>query len=419
MDIIKIIGQKKIEGEINLQGAKNSVLPILASCVAVCGESVIHNCPQLSDVDAAIDILRHLGCKVRREEESIIVDSRNIIRYDIPQNLMHAMRSSIVFLGPLLSRCTRADIFSPGGCEIGLRPIDLHLSSMEKLGANIVTECGFIKCECQALKGSKIVLSFPSVGATENIIIAAARAEGTTVIVNAAREPEIKDLILFLNSCGAKITDLGAGEIVIEGVSALHGAEHTVIPDRIVASAFMASAGITGGEVLIKNAFPENIVPIIGPFQESGCTISCSENSIYLKAPKVLNRVKLIRTMPYPGFPTDSQAIIMAMLCLAKGTSLFVENIFENRYRHVEELKKFGAKISVEGKVAVVEGTDSFKGARVFAPDLRGGGALVIAGLAAQGETIIENVSLIDRGWQNIEEDLHLLGADIKRQKDT
>lgn len=419
MDIFKVRGQRKIQGEIVLQGAKNSALPILAACAAVKGECIIHNCPKLSDVDAAIEILKHLGCRIDRYDNTICVNSLNISRCDIPQNLMHKMRSSIIFLGPLLSRCKKASIYAPGGCEIGMRPIDLHLTAMQKLGAEIMEEHGIINFECTCLRGSKIVLSFPSVGATENIIIAAAAAEGTTQIINAAREPEIKDLICFLNSCGAKIKDLGEGEIVIEGTDNLHGTEHTVIPDRITASAFMAAAGITGGEISIKSVVPMHLFPVITCFEEAGCKISCGRDSLYLNAPERLNRVKTIRTMPYPGFPTDSQAIIMAMLSTAKGTSMIVENIFENRFRHVAELKKLGAKISVEGKVAVVEGTKALKGARVASHDLRGGGALVTAALAAQGETIIENVSLIDRGWQNIEKDLRSLGADIERQKDT
>lgn len=419
MDRFKIKGQRKIEGEILLQGAKNSALPILASCVAVKGECVIHNCPRLSDVDAAIEILKHLGCKVERENNTVCVDSRDIKRFDIPQNLMHAMRSSIVFLGPLLSRCKKARIYAPGGCDIGLRPIDLHLSAMQKMGAEIKEEHGIINFECTQLIGTKIVLSFPSVGATENIIIAAATAEGTTEIINAAREPEIKDLIRFLNSCGAKIKDLGEGQIAIEGVRFLHSTEHRVIPDRIAASAFMAGAGITGGEIHIKRIEPMHLLPVISCFEEAGCKISYDRDSLFLKAPKELRRVKTVRTMPYPGFPTDSQAIVMAMLSVAKGTSMIIENIFENRFRHVSELKKLGAKISVEGKVAVVEGTPVLKGAKVVSPDLRGGGALVTAALCAQGETIIENVSLIDRGWQNIEKDLRSLGADIERQKDT
>ena len=416
MDIIRITGSKKLEGEVQLQGSKNSALPILAACVSVNGISVIHNCPSLTDVDAAVKILEYLGCRVTRRESALVIDSGDVKRSDIPQHLMHEMRSSIVFLAPLLSRFGSACVSTPGGCEIGLRPIDLHLNAMRKMGAVIEEESGILSCSCpNGLSGAKIVLSFPSVGATENIMIAAATAKGTTVLVNAAREPEIRDLAVYLNSCGAKIKGAGEGTIVIEGVESLHGTEHSVIPDRIVASTFMAAAAATGGKVLIKGVVPSHITPVISAFEEAGCRVDSGASRLYICAPKRLGRVQTIRTMPYPGFPTDSQAIVMAMLCTAEGTSMLIENIFENRFRHVQELRKLGAKIDVEGRVAVVEGVESLKAAHVYAPDLRGGAALIVAGLAAQGVTEIENVRLIDRGWQDIEKSLRALGADIVR----
>ena len=416
MDIIRITGSKKLEGEVQLQGSKNSALPILAACVSVNGISVIHNCPSLTDVDAAVKILEYLGCRVTRRESALVIDSGDVKRSDIPQHLMHEMRSSIVFLAPLLSRFGSACVSTPGGCEIGLRPIDLHLNAMRKMGAVIEEESGILSCSCpNGLSGAKIVLSFPSVGATENIMIAAATAKGTTVLVNAAREPEIRDLAVYLNSCGAKIKGAGEGTIVIEGVESLHGTEHSVIPDRIVASTFMAAAAATGGKVLIKGVVPSHITPVISAFEEAGCRVDSGASRLYICAPKRLGRVQTIRTMPYPGFPTDSQAIVMAMLCTADGTSMLIENIFENRFRHVQELRKLGAKIDVEGRVAVVEGVESLKAAHVYAPDLRGGAALIVAGLAAQGVTEIENVRLIDRGWQDIEKSLSALGADIVR----
>lgn len=416
MDIIRITGSKKLEGEVQLQGSKNSALPILAACVSVNGISVIHNCPSLTDVDAAVKILEYLGCRVTRRESALVIDSGDVKRSDIPQHLMHEMRSSIVFLAPLLSRFGSACVSTPGGCEIGLRPIDLHLNAMRKMGAVIEEESGILSCSCpNGLSGAKIVLSFPSVGATENIMIAAATAKGTTVLVNAAREPEIRDLAVYLNSCGAKIKGAGEGTIVIEGVESLHGTEHSVIPDRIVASTFMAAAAATGGKVLIKGVVPSHITPVISAFEEAGCRVDSGASRLYICAPKRLGRVQTIRTMPYPGFPTDSQAIVMAMLCTADGTSMIIENIFENRFRHVQELRKLGAKIDVEGRVAVVEGVESLKAAHVYAPDLRGGAALIVAGLAAQGVTEIENVRLIDRGWQDIEKSLSALGADIVR----
>lgn len=416
MDIIRITGSKKLEGEVQLQGSKNSALPILAACVSVNGISVIHNCPSLTDVDAAVKILEYLGCRVTRRESALVIDSGDVKRSDIPQHLMHEMRSSIVFLAPLLSRFGSACVSTPGGCEIGLRPIDLHLNAMRKMGAVIEEESVILSCSCpNGLSGAKIVLSFPSVGATENIMIAAATAKGTTVLVNAAREPEIRDLAVYLNNCGAKIKGAGEGTIVIEGVESLHGTEHSVIPDRIVASTFMAAAAATGGKVLIKGVVPSHITPVISAFEEAGCRVDSGASRLYICAPKRLGRVQTIRTMPYPGFPTDSQAIVMAMLCTAEGTSMLIENIFENRFRHVQELRKLGAKIDVEGRVAVVEGVESLKAAHVYAPDLRGGAALIVAGLAAQGVTEIENVRLIDRGWQDIEKSLSALGADIVR----
>ena len=416
MDIIRITGSKKLEGEVQLQGSKNSALPILAACVSVNGISVIHNCPSLTDVDAAVKILEYLDCRVTRRESALVIDSGDVKRSDIPQHLMHEMRSSIVFLAPLLSRFGSACVSTPGGCEIGLRPIDLHLNAMRKMGAVIEEESGILSCSCpNGLSGAKIVLSFPSVGATENIMIAAATAKGTTVLVNAAREPEIRDLAVYLNGCGAKIKGAGEGTIVIEGVESLHGTEHSVIPDRIVASTFMAAAAATGGKVLIKGVVPSHITPVISAFEEAGCRVDSGASRLYICAPKRLGRVQTIRTMPYPGFPTDSQAIVMAMLCTAEGTSMLIENIFENRFRHVQELRKLGAKIDVEGRVAVVEGVESLKAAHVYAPDLRGGAALIVAGLAAQGVTEIENVRLIDRGWQDIEKSLSALGADIVR----
>lgn len=416
MDIIRITGSKKLEGEVQLQGSKNSALPILAACVSVNGISVIHNCPSLTDVDAAVKILEYLGCRVTRRKSALVIDSSDVKRSDIPQHLMHEMRSSIVFLAPLLSRFGSACVSTPGGCEIGLRPIDLHLNAMRKMGAVIEEESGILSCSCpNGLSGAKIVLSFPSVGATENIMIAAATAKGTTVLVNAAREPEIRDLAVYLNGCGAKIKGAGEGTIVIEGVESLHGTEHSVIPDRIVASTFMAAAAATGGKVLIKGVVPSHITPVISAFEEAGCRVDSGASRLYICAPKRLGRVQTIRTMPYPGFPTDSQAIVMAMLCTAEGTSMLIENIFENRFRHVQELRKLGAKIDVEGRVAVVEGVESLKAAHVYAPDLRGGAALIVAGLAAQGVTEIENVRLIDRGWQDIEKSLSALGADIVR----
>ena len=420
LDKIIVKGRNKLNGEISVQGAKNSVLPILVATLLVDGISVIHNCPYLSDVDATVKILRYLGCSVTREGHTITVDSTNIKRFDVPDNLMREMRSSIVFLGGIVGRMGRAVLSTPGGCEIGLRPIDLHLSAMEQFGATVTTENGFIDCSAKekGLVGTRIILSFPSVGATENIILMATLAKGVTIISNAAREPEIKDMADFLKSCGAKIHGAGESTITIEGVSSLHGAEHTVIPDRIVASTYMIAAAMTGGSIRLKDVIPSHIGPIIQPLRESGCHISVDGRNVTLASPTYLKRIRMIRTMPHPGFPTDVQAQMMALTSVAEGTSVFIENIFESRFKHIGELIRFGAKINTEGRMAVVEGVKSLNGANVKATDLRGGSAMILAGLCAEGITEVTEIHHIDRGYEEPEKVLGILGADIKRVND-
>ena len=420
MDKIIVRGRNKLKGEISVQGAKNSVLPILVATLLVDGISVIHNCPHLSDVDATIKILRYLGCLVTREGHTITVDSTNVTKSDVPDNLMREMRSSIVFLGGIMGRMGRAVLSTPGGCEIGLRPIDLHLSAMEQFGARVTTENGFIDCSAKekGLVGTRISLSFPSVGATENIILTATLAKGVTIISNAAREPEIKDMADFLVSCGAKIYGAGESTITIEGVSSLHGVEHKVIPDRIVASTYMIATAMTGGSICLKDIIPSHIGPIIQPLRESGCNISVNGRNVSLDSPSHLKRIKMIRTMPHPGFPTDVQAQMMALTSIAEGTSVFIENIFESRFKHIGELLRFGAKINAEGRMAVVEGVKSLNGASVKATDLRGGSAMILAGLCAEGTTEITEIHHIDRGYEKPEKVLGLLGADIKRMND-
>lgn len=417
MNKIIVNGGKKLNGEITVQGAKNSVLPILVATLLVNGISVIHNCPYISDVDATIKILRYLGCNVSREGHTVIVDSSTMCRNDVPDSLMREMRSSIVFLGGIIGRTGKAVLSTPGGCEIGLRPIDLHLSAMEQFGAGVITENGFIICSAEekGLCGTRIVLSFPSVGATENIILASTLAKGTTVISNAAREPEIIDLSDFLNSCGAKIHGAGESTIVIEGVAALHSAEHTIIPDRIVASTYMIGVAMTGGKVTFKDVIPSHLGPIIQPLRESGCSIFVKGKSVTVSSQNQLKRIKMIRTMPHPGFPTDVQAQMMALTSIADGTSVFIENIFESRYKHIGELLRFGAKIHAEGRMAVVEGVKALNGANVKATDLRGGSAMFLAGLCAEGTTEITEIHHIDRGYEEPEKVLEILGADIKR----
>lgn len=420
MDKIIINGSKRLNGEITVQGAKNSALPILVATLLVDGKSVIHNCPRLSDVDATIKILRYLGCKVECEGHTVTVDSSGVSKNDVPDSLMHEMRSSIVFLGSILGRMGKAVLSTPGGCEIGLRPIDLHLSSMEQFGATVVEKDGFIICSAEetGLVGTRITLAFPSVGATENIILAAVLAKGTTIITNAAREPEISDLADFLNRCGARIHGAGDSTITVEGVRKLHSAEHTVIPDRIVASTYMIASAVTNGKICLRDIIPSHIGPTIQPLREAGCDIVVSGRWVCLSAPPRLNRIRMIRTMPYPGFPTDVQAQMMALTTVADGTSVIVENIFESRFKHIGELLRFGAKINVEGRMAVIEGVRNLYGANARATDLRGGSAMLIAGLCAKGITEVTEIHHIDRGYEKPEEVLAFLGADIKRVKD-
>ena len=420
MDKIIINGNRRLNGEITVQGAKNSVLPILVATLLVNGISVIHNCPVLSDVEATIKILKYLGCKVTRDGHTVTVDSTNVNRNDVPDNLMREMRSSIVFLGGILGRMGKAVLSTPGGCEIGLRPIDLHLSSMEQFGATITTENGLLVCSAEekGLTGTRITLSFPSVGSTENIILAAVLAKGTTIITNAAREPEISDLADFLNRCGARIHGAGDSTVTIEGVNGLHSTEHTVIPDRIVASTYMIAAAMTNGKICLRDIIPAHIGPTIQPLREAGCDVTVSGRWVCLSASPKLKRIRMIRTMPYPGFPTDVQAQMMALTTICEGTSVIVENIFESRFKHIGELLRFGARINVEGRMAVIEGVKHLNGANVRATDLRGGSAMFLAGLNAYGTTEITEIHHIDRGYESPEKVLGELGADIKRVTD-
>ncbi|MBR3767236.1 MAG: UDP-N-acetylglucosamine 1-carboxyvinyltransferase [Clostridia bacterium] len=411
-----IEGGKRLFGECSVQGAKNSALPILAAALLCDGKSVIYNCPDLLDVDATANILRHLGCSVSRNGHTVSVDSSEAMGNEIPEPLMREMRSSVIFLGAILAKNRKVRLSTPGGCEIGLRPIDLHLDAMRRLGAQITEEYGHIECTApDGLKGTNITLSFPSVGATENIIIAASTAKGTTTVINAAREPEISDLADFLNGCGAKISGAGQGTVVIEGVKKLTGSSHSVITDRIVAATYMAATAITGGKVRLVNIIPAHLGPMIDLFEETGCKIKTDCRSVCIEAPSQLKSVKMIRTMPYPGFPTDIQAPVGAMLTKAKGTSVIIETIFENRFKYIGELIRFGAKVRVDGRMAVIEGVPALHGAKVKTSDLRGGAALIIAGLGAEGETVITDIKHIERGYESPEKTLSGLSGSIRR----
>lgn len=416
MENLIISGGIRLDGKTRLQGSKNSSLPILAACAAVNGISVIHNCPRITDVDIAVAILERLGCKVSREGGTVTVDSGDINCSAIPEELMSEMRSSIIFLGALLARFGRGSATLPGGCEIGLRPIDMHIAAFRSMGVVIEESGGSMECTApNGLAPCRISLSFPSVGATENIMLASLAAKGETVITNAAREPEIKDLADFLNECGAKIIGAGQSVIRIYGGRRLTGAEHRVIPDRIVASTYMACAAVTGGRAVVTEVEREHLAPVIPVFECCGCKIDFANGEMSVTAPKRAERIKYLRTMPYPGFPTDSQALVTAVAATARGTSIISERVFENRFRHVPELIKMGADIRVEDScVAVVEGVPSLHGAKVTASDLRGGSALIAAALGARGESVIDGVRHVLRGCEDVCGNLSRLGADIK-----
>ena len=404
MENLIISGGIRLEGKTRLQGSKNSSLPILAACAAVNGISVIHNCPRITDVDIAVAILERLGCRVSREGGTVTVDSGDINCSAIPEELMSEMRSSIIFLGALLARFGRGNATLPGGCEIGLRPIDMHIAAFRSMGVVIEESGGSMECTApNGLAPCRISLSFPSVGATENIMLASLAAKGETVITNAAREPEIKDLADFLNECGAKIIGAGQSVIRIYGGRRLTGAEHRVIPDRIVASTYMAYAAVTGGRTVVTEVEREHLAPVIPVFECCGCKIDFANGEMSVTAPKRAERIKYLRTMPYPGFPTDSQALVTAVAATARGTSIISERVFENRFRHVPELIKMGADIRVEDScVAVVEGVPSLHGAKVTASDLRGGSALIAAALGARGESVIDGVRHVLRGCEDV-----------------
>lgn len=414
---IIVNGRKRLEGEIAVQGAKNSALPLFAAAALCGGETVLHNCPKLSDCDSACRILECIGCKCKREKNTVTVDSSVISSVEVPTHLMREMRSSIIFLGAILTRCQSCKLSFPGGCELGPRPIDFHLAAFKEMGAEIEERHGYLDCSVpKGLHGAKIALSFSSVGATENIILAASLADGVTEIHNAAREPEIVDLAEFINKCGGKVSGAGGSTVTIEGVERLHPCEHKIMSDRIAAATYLCCGAISGGELILTEVNHGDLRPVTAVLEQMGCRIySYGQSNIFINAKKPLISPGTVRTNVHPGFPTDAQPPLMALSTVAAGTSVFVENIFENRFKHSAELVRLGAKISVEGKVAVVTGVKGLSGAELLATDLRGGAALVTAALAAEGTSRISGLSHIDRGYENIEGVLRSVGADIKR----
>ena len=411
-----IQGGKKLEGEVRISGSKNAALPIIAATVLVKGKTTLYNVPNIQDVQTMFQIIKDIGGKVTRKNNKVIIDTSKIHTYEIPENLMRKMRSSVILAGAIIGKYNKANFSYPGGCEIGSRPIDLHLKGFEKLGINIKEEYGEIICDSEKIKGTQIHLDFPSVGATENIILAACLAEGITILTNAAKEPEIEDLVKFLNKAGAKIKGAGTDRIEIAGVKKLTEISYDIMPDRIEAGTYLVAGAITGGNVRITNANPMHIEPILNKLEEANCILEIGKDYVQIKAPRRIKSVD-IKTMPYPGFPTDMQSIFGALLSTAKGTSIITENIFENRYKYVQELNRMGARINVEGRTAIIKGTKRIQGANVVASDLRGGVALIIEALAAKGVTQVDNVHYILRGYENIEEKLKKLGAKIFLEK--
>lgn len=414
MQYYLVEGGKPLHGSIPISGAKNSVLPILAATLLTGGRTILHNCPDLRDVRSALEILEHLGCRTRRQGSDILVDSSGASRWDVPHALMREMRSSVIFLGPILARFGKARLSLPGGCEIGQRPIDLHLAALRRLGAEIREEGGDILCRAGDLRGREIILSFPSVGATENAMLTACACSGVTRIINAAREPEIADLQAFLQKAGADIGGSGESVITVSGGMPRRDVEHTILPDRIETATYLCAAAACSGEVTLTETQPEQVGTVLQCLSEAGCTVRTAGRSITLLAPERLGHIAQVRTMPYPGFPTDAQAPLMAAACTGQGASVFLETIFENRYRHVSELARMGADIRVSGRTALVNGA-ALHGASVRCTDLRGGAALVIAALAARGESRIEDITHIDRGYEHLAEKLTALGGSIRR----
>lgn len=407
-------GGRELGGTVRVQGAKNSVLPILAASILSNDKCEILDCPLLSDVKTTVEILKTLGCSVTFALDSLTIDPTDAFNMEIPERLMRKLRSSIIFLGAVTMRMGKARVSMPGGCLLGARPIDLHIKALKALGIKVKEEAGFIETDASEAKCANVHLAFPSVGATENTILAAVKIKGETVITNAAREPEIIDLISFLNAMGAKITGGGTGTIHIEGVASLRGVSYRIIPDRIAATTYMCMAMATGGEIEIENVRREHLTAITNELREEGARIEFFGERGYIRAPRKIKSADMIKTMPYPGFPTDAQSIFFPHLIKGDSTSVIVENIFENRFKIVDELNRMGADIVTEGRSAIIRGPRILNGAHVYSPDLRGGAALLIAALSANGESIVEDEGHIERGYEKIVENITALGGDIR-----
>ena len=414
---IEIEGGLPLVGSTRVQGAKNSVLPIMAAAVLTPDRTVLEDCPLLSDVEHMGEILRRLGCKVERNGRMLVIDPQGMNSHEMPDALAKKIRSSIFLMGPILTRFHKATVTFPGGCEIGLRPIDLHLSGLRQLGVVIHEEGGVIHCDGHHMQAGCVHFDYPSVGATENVMMAAVLLRGRTTLHNVAREPEIVDLQHFLNRMGASISGAGSHTIVIEGVRRLRGISYTPMPDRIVAGTMLAAAAITGGKIQLKNVPAEDMQAVFSKLREMDCVLMRHGDSVNLHAPQRLRPFERLQTQPHPGFPTDMQAQLLALATVASGTSVLVENVFENRYGHAGDLNRMGADVLINGRTAVVKGVGELYGAQVTARDLRGGAALALAGLRAIGETVVEQAHLIDRGYEQFERALASLGAEIRCEK--
>lgn len=416
MDKIVITGKQPLRGSVKVSGAKNAALPILASVILGGGECTLTNVPRVVDVFTMGKLLGMLGATVQADGNRVVMKMDALRSSEAPYDLVRTMRASVVVLGPLLARWGEATVSLPGGCAIGSRPVNLHLAGFEKMGATVTVEHGYIKAKAPRLKGARICLDFPTVTGTENLMMAACLADGTTVIENAAKEPEIVDLASFLVKRGARIAGAGSDLITIEGVKALRGADHEVIPDRIEAGTYLAAGAITGGDVSVEDCRPQHLEAVTAKLREAGAEVVEGKESVRLKAPARLKSVD-VKTYPYPGFATDMQAQMMALMCVAQGTSVITETVFESRFIHVPELQRMGAEIKVDGSHAVVTGAARLTGAPVMASDLRASAGLIVAGLAAEGETDIARVYHLDRGYERIEDKLRGLGARITRVK--
>ncbi len=416
MGKIIVRGGRKLKGRLCVQGSKNAILPMLAACVLCDGQCTIYNCPDISDVEDALEIIRELGGKAHRVGRLLNVDTRDIRNFEICKPLMHKMRSSVMFLGAILARMGKAVVYTPGGCEIGNRPIDIHIDALSALGASVFEEEGRLDCTFGGKKAQDVYLKFPSVGATENAVMASVLGKGTVTVHNTAKEPEILELQKFINAMGGRVSGAGTDTIVIEGVRSLHGTTYTVAGDRIVCATYLMAAAATGGDICLTGICPSDVRTEIGLLRQMGCAICHVGQEICLKAQDRPLALKKVETQVFPGFPTDAQAPLTACMAVAQGTTEVVEHIFENRFRHIPELIKMGADISVVGKKAIIKGVPKLYGAQVEAKELRGAGALVLAGLCAEGVTKMTGTEFLDRGYEHIERALTSLNADIVRE---